>query len=79
MTIYTELNVLGVIITAMGGSLLGICVLYVVGNILSAERLCRRLEGKIGQIFRREDVFKACDCFTARGKVRFLTYSGLNS
>ncbi len=70
MTTYTELHVFGVIIASTAGSLLGACVLYGVGNILSAERLGKILDGKIGQIlhFKKEDVFKACDWFNSKGK-----------
>ena len=70
MTTYTDLKVFWVIIASTGGSLLGACVLYGVGNILSAERLGKILDGKIGQIlhFKKEDVFKACDWFNSKGK-----------
>ncbi|WMJ88807.1 DedA family protein [Anaerocolumna sp. MB42-C2] len=70
MTTYTDLKVIWVIIASTGGSLLGACVLYGVGNILSAERLGKLLDGKIGQIlhFNKEDVFKACDWFNSKGK-----------
>lgn len=70
MTTYTELKVIGVIIASTCGSLLGACVLYGVGNILSAERLGKILDGKIGQIlhFKKEDVYKACDWFNSKGK-----------
>ncbi|QHQ61736.1 DedA family protein [Anaerocolumna sedimenticola] len=70
MTTYTDLQVFGVIIASTFGSLLGACVLYGVGNILSAERLGKILDGKIGQIlhFNKEDVFKACDWFNSKGK-----------
>ncbi|MGB8452638.1 MAG: DedA family protein [Anaerocolumna sp.] len=70
MTTYTELKVLGVIIASTGGSLLGACVLYGVGNILSVERLGIILDGKTGRIlhFKKEDVFKACEWFNSKGK-----------
>ena len=70
MTTYTDLKVIWVIIASTGGSLLGACVLYGVGNILSAERLGKLLDGKIGQVlhFNKEDVFKACDWFNSKGK-----------
>jgi membrane protein DedA with SNARE-associated domain len=70
MTTYTELNTIGVIISSTIGSLIGACILYGVGNILSAERLGKILDGKIGQIlhFNKEDVFKACDWFNSKGR-----------
>ncbi len=70
MTTYTELTTWGVIVAATGGALLGACVLYGVGNIFSAERLGKILDGKIGQIlhFKKEDVYKACEWFNSKGK-----------
>lgn len=70
MTTYTNLTTWGVIITATIGSILGAAVLYGVGRLISADRLAKILEGKIGKIlrFKKEDVYKACDWFNTRGK-----------
>ncbi len=66
----SNLNVFGVIIAATIGSVIGAIILYGVGRILSAERLGKILDGKIGRIlhFKKEDVFKACDWFNKHGK-----------
>jgi membrane protein DedA with SNARE-associated domain len=70
MTTYTNLTAWGVIIAATIGSVLGAVVLYEVGRVLSAKRLAKLLDGKIGKIlrFKKEDVYKACDWFNKRGK-----------
>lgn len=70
MTTYTELTTIGVIISSTIGSMLGACILYGAGNILSAERMGKILDGKIGQIlhFKKEDVYKAYDWFNSKGR-----------
>jgi len=70
MTTQSELTVWGVIIAATIGSLLGAIVLYGIGRLLSAEHIAKILDGRIGQLLHlnKEDVFKACDWFNARGK-----------
>lgn len=74
MTTYTNLNVWGVIIFATIGSILGAFVLFGVGRLLSAERLAKLLDGRIGKVlhFKKDDVFKACDWFNNRGKATVL-------
>lgn len=70
MTTYTNLHAWGVVVASTIGSLLGAVVLFGVGRILSAERLGKILDGKIGQIlhFKKDDVYKACDWFNSKGK-----------
>ena len=70
MTTYTTLTVWGVIIAATIGSVTGAIILFGVGRLLSADRLAKILDGKIGKIlrFKKEDVYKACDWFNKRGK-----------
>lgn len=70
MTTYTNLTIWGVIIAATLGSILGAVVLYGVGRLLSADRLAKILDGKIGKLlrFKKEDVYKACEWFNRRGK-----------
>ena len=70
MTTYTKLQAWGGVVASTIGSLLGAVVLYGVGRILSAERLGRILDGKVGQIlhFHKEDVYSACDWFNSKGK-----------
>jgi LPXTG-motif cell wall-anchored protein len=74
MTTYTKLNIWGVIFSATIGSILGAFILYGIGRLLSAERLGKILDGRIGKIlhFKKDDVFKACDWFNSRGKATVL-------
>lgn len=68
------LSVWGVIIAATIGSLIGAIALYGIGRCLSAERLGKILDGRIGQLlhFRKEDVDKACTWFNSKGKLTVL-------
>ncbi|SHI65709.1 DedA family protein [Parasporobacterium paucivorans] len=70
MTTYSNLTILGVIITATIGSWLGSVVLYGIGRFLSAERLGKIMEGKIGRVLhlKKEDVMKSCDWFNSKGR-----------
>ena len=70
MTISSDLIVWKVIVAATIGSMLGAAVLYGVGKILSAERLGKILDGRIGQLLhlKKEDVFNACEWFNHKGK-----------
>ncbi|MDF2537912.1 MAG: hypothetical protein K0S76_933 [Herbinix sp.] len=74
MTTYTKLTTWGVIFTASIGSVLGAVVLYGIGRMLSADRLAKILDGKIGKLlhFKKEDVYKSCDWFNKRGKATVL-------
>ena len=69
MTTSTNLSVLGVIIAATLGSLLGAIVLYFVGKILNKERLKRIVSGKIGKILRLKasDIESADHWFDTKG------------
>lgn len=70
MTTYTSLHVIGVIISATFGSLIGAIFLYGVGSYLSPERLGKLLDGKVGKILnlRKEDMMNACEWFNEKGK-----------
>jgi len=70
MTTYTKLTIWGVILTATLGSLIGAIILYGVGRLLSADRIAKLLDGRIGKLlhFKSEDVYKACDWFNSKGK-----------
>ena len=70
MTTYTKLNIIGVIIAATLGSLLGALVLYYIGKILNKERLKKIVSGKIGKILRlkEEDIEKADSWFDTKGQ-----------
>lgn len=69
MTTYTKLNIIGVIIFATLGSLIGAIILYLIGGILNRERLAKIVRGKIGKILflKEEDIEKAYTWFDKRG------------
>ena len=70
MTTYTSLSIVGVIISATFGSLIGAIVLYGMGSYLSPERLGKLLDGKLGKILnlKKEDMMNACEWFNQKGK-----------
>ena len=69
MTTETSLSVVGVIIMATLGSLLGAIVLYFIGKILNKERLKKIVSGKVGKILRLKasDIEKADHWFDTKG------------
>lgn len=69
MTTYSNLHVIGVVISSVIGSVLGAIILYLVGRLLSKEKLEKLVEGKIGKIlrFKKEDIEKANRWFKKRG------------
>ncbi len=69
MTTQTNLNIVGMIIFATLGSLVGAIVLYYIGKILNKERLKRIVSGKIGKTLRikPEDIEKADHWFDTKG------------
>lgn len=69
MTTFTKLHIVGVIMAATLGSLLGAIVLYYIGKILNKERLKRIVSGKIGKILRlkESDIEKADYWFDTKG------------
>jgi membrane protein DedA with SNARE-associated domain len=68
MTTYSNLNVLGVILSATAGSLLGAVILYGIGLLLDVERLLKIVDrwGKILRV-KEEDILKADEWFDKRG------------
>lgn len=69
MTTYSELGIIGMIIAATIGSVLGALILYFVGRLLSVERLETLISGKLGRILRLKagDIQKAEQWFLKRG------------
>lgn len=69
MTTHTNMNVLGVIVFATFGSLIGAIVLYYLGRMLNKERLERMIEGKVGKVLRlkKKDIEKADHWFDTKG------------
>jgi membrane protein DedA with SNARE-associated domain len=73
-TSFTKLSVLGVIIAATVGSVIGAIVLYLIGRLLNAERLEKIVNGKVGKVLRlkAEDIKKADKWFDKKGKITVL-------
>lgn len=69
MTTYTKLNIVGVIIFATVGSIVGAIALYLIGKILNRERLSKIVRGKIGKILflKEDDIEKAYGWFDKKG------------
>ncbi len=74
MTTYSNLTIVGVIISATLGSLLGATILYEIGQIFNAQRLGNIVDGKIGKLlhFKKEDIYKSCEWFNRKGKYTVL-------
>ena len=70
MTTITEINTVGVIISATLGSTIGAIVLYLIGKILNKERLEKIVSGKIGKVLRlkKSDIEKADKWFDTKGQ-----------
>ncbi|MBQ8044572.1 MAG: DedA family protein [Clostridia bacterium] len=70
MTTQSEMSVLGVILVATIGSVLGAIVLYLVGRLINKDVIEKWLDGKVGKIlrFKRVDVEKANSWFERKGK-----------
>ena len=69
MTTQAKLSIIGMIIAATAGSLLGAIALYYVGKILNKKRLKKIISGKIGKVLRlkNEDIDKADHWFDTKG------------
>lgn len=68
MTTHSDLNVLGVILSATGGSLLGAIILYGIGLLLDVERLLKIVDrwGNLLHV-KKEDILKADAWFDHHG------------
>lgn len=66
----STITIWGVIFASTLGSVIGAIILYGIGYLLSAERLGKILDGRLGKIlgFKKQDVYKACDWFNKKGK-----------
>ena len=70
MTTYTKLNIIGMIISATLGSLIGALLLYKIGTIFSKEKLKILISGKLGRVLKlkNSDIDNANKWFTNEGK-----------
>ena len=74
MTHDTKMTILGVIIAATIGSLLGAIVLYYVGKILNKERLIKFVTSKYGKLLRinPKEIESADEWFDKKGNITVL-------
>lgn len=74
MTHDTNMTILGVIITATIGSLLGAIILYYIGRILNKERLIKIVTSKYGKLLRvkPKDIESADKWFDKKGNITVL-------
>ena len=70
MTLTTNMTIIGVIIASTIGSVIGATILYLVGRLLTKQRLYKLVDGKLGKIlrFKRKDIDKSEEWFSNRGK-----------
>ena len=70
LTLHSNLNIIGVIIASTLGSIIGAILLYMIGRLLSKERLRKLVDGKIGKIlhFKKDDIDNSENWFLEKGK-----------
>ena len=69
MSTYTNMHIVGIIIAATLGSLVGAYALYFIGKIFNKERLKKIVRGKIGKVLRlkEKDIDMADEWFDKKG------------
>lgn len=74
MTHDTNMTILGVIITATIGSVVGAIILYYIGKILNKERLIKIVTSKYGKLLRvkPKDIESADNWFDKKGNITVL-------
>lgn len=74
LIVSTNMNFVGVVISATAGAVIGAIVLYGLGVLLKKETIENILGGKIGKIlgFKREDVDRATKWFNSKGSITVL-------
>lgn len=70
MTSNTNMTITGVIIVSTIGSVIGAIILYLLGRLLTKERLYKLVDGKIGKIlrFKKQHIDKSEEWFSKKGK-----------
>lgn len=70
MTTYSDINVIGVIISSTIGSLIGAIILYKIGKILTYERIDKFINSKVNRLlrFKKKDIEKSEEWFNNAGK-----------
>ena len=74
MTSNTNMTITGVIIVSTIGSVIGAIILYLLGRLLTKERLYKLVDGKIGKIlrFKKQDIDKSEEWFYKKWKSTLL-------
>ena len=69
LTTYTNMNLIGVILSSSIGSVLGAIILYQIGSLVPVSKLEAIVSGKIGKLlhFKKDDVSHAVDWFDSKG------------
>lgn len=69
MTTNSKLTIIGIVIWATIGSVLGAIILYFIGKILNKERLIKIISGKIGKVLhlKEKDIEMADKWFDTKG------------
>ena len=70
MTSNTNMTITGVIIVSTIGSVIGAIILYLLGRLLTKERLYKLVDGRVGKIlrFKKQDIDKSEEWFSKKGK-----------
>lgn len=70
MTSNTNMTITGVIIVSTIGSVIGAIILYLLGRLVTKERLYKLVDGRIGKIlrFKKQDIDKSEEWFSKKGK-----------
>lgn len=70
MTTYSNMNVVGVILSSTLGSLIGAIVLYKIGKVLTYERIDRFINSKLNRVlrFKKNDIENSEKWFKRRRK-----------
>ncbi len=71
LTTTTNLTILKVIIASTIGAIIGAIALYLIGRIISTERIEKWLDGKVGKVLRlkKSDIEKARKWFDKHGNI----------
>lgn len=69
LTTYTNMHLIGVILSSTVGSVFGAVILYEIGKLLPVSKLESIVSGKIGKLlhFKKEDVSHAVEWFNSKG------------
>ena len=69
ITTYSKLNIIGMVVAATMGSVIGAIILYYIGKIFHKERLKKIVSGRLGKVLmlKPDDIEKADNWFDNKG------------